>query len=99
AATAAGMGQAAASDRPPPGRRPSLSVAEAAMARSSANTAAIRAKRERSFLRRGDIVRDDQPDLAQAMRNGCGYGPHGAGRAGPRDRRMPAFEALAWNRR
>lgn len=49
------------------------------------------ARRRRDYLRRTDIVRDDQPDLTMSMPQGHGCGPHGAGRAGPHDRRAPRF--------
>lgn len=46
--------------------------------------------RRQAYLRRTDCVLDDQADLSIRLPAGRGYGPFGAGRAGPRDRRAPA---------
>ena len=50
-----------------------------------------RAAKRRHYLRRTDIVCAEQPDLSLNLPSGRGYGAHGAGRSGPRDRRTTAF--------
>ncbi len=51
---------------------------------------AWRDHRRQAYLRRSDCVLDEQADLSIRLPAGRGYGPFGAGRAGPRDRRAPA---------
>ncbi len=46
------------------------------------------AHRRQAYLRRDDCVQDEQADLSIRIPPGRGAGPYGAGRSGPRDRRI-----------
>jgi hypothetical protein len=48
----------------------------------------LQAHRRLAYLRRDDCVLDEQADLSIRIPPGRGHGPYGAGRSGPRDRRI-----------
>ncbi len=48
----------------------------------------LQAHRRLAYLRRDDCLHDEQADLSIRIPPGRGAGPYGAGRAGPRDRRI-----------
>jgi hypothetical protein len=48
----------------------------------------LQVHRRQAYLRRDDCVLDEQADLSIRLPLGRGLGPYGAGRSGPRDRRI-----------
>ncbi len=71
-----------------PARAAALASSASSPSRTLAPDHVLRAHRRQSYLRRDDCVLDDQADLSIRLPAGRGAGPYGAGRAGPRDRRV-----------
>jgi hypothetical protein len=73
---------------PAAGVTPAPATPSAASAPALLPHEVLRAHRRRSYLKRGDCVLEEQADLSIRIPPGRGAGPYGAGRAGPRDRRV-----------